>query len=201
MPDFKKDIKEYYEEEMKVIESLDENELNDVLNCLLKHYENRSTVYVFGNGGSSATASHMVCDFNKGTCNELDKRFNFVCLNDNVPELMAIANDVGFEDVFFYPLEKKLKKEDCLLAISGSGNSKNVVKAVTYGKKIGCDIIAMTGYDGGQIDKMAGYHLRANVDDMQIAEDVHMSFDHMMMRILWRYLAKMAGKEAIYKHN
>ena len=201
MPDFKKDIKEYYEEEMKVIESLDENELNDVLNCLLKHYENNSTVYVFGNGGSSATASHMVCDFNKGTCNELDKRFNFVCLNDNVPELMAIANDVGFEDVFFYPLEKKLKKEDCLLAISGSGNSKNVVKAVTYGKKIGCDIIAMTGYDGGQIDKMANYHLRANVDDMQIAEDVHMSFDHMMMRILWRYLAKMAGKEAVYKHN
>jgi D-sedoheptulose 7-phosphate isomerase len=201
MIDFTKDIQEYYEAEMKVIKDLDVEALNLAMNCLLKHYEDGSTIYVFGNGGSSATASHMVCDFNKGTCSTLDKRFNFVCLNDNIPTIMAVANDMDFEDIFFYQLEHKLKKEDAVLAISGSGNSKNVIKAVTYAKKIGSDIIGMTGYDGGKLDKMSTYHLHVPADDMQIAEDLHMGFDHMMMKIFWRYLAKINGQEAIYKHN
>lgn len=199
--DFTKEIKEYYAAEIKVIESLDTNALNEAMNCILKHYEDGSTIYVFGNGGSSATASHMVCDFNKGTCSELEKRFNFVCLNDNIPLMMAVSNDMKFEDIFYYQIENKLKKGDCLLAISGSGNSKNVMKAVEYGKQIGCDIIGMTGYDGGKLDKISDYHLYVPIDDMQITEDLHMGFDHMMMKIIWRYLMAKNGKDAIYKHN
>jgi D-sedoheptulose 7-phosphate isomerase len=137
MPDFTKDIKDYYAREIKVIQDLDVSELNKAMNALLACYEREGTVYVFGNGGSSATASHMVCDFNKGTCANVEKRFRFVCLNDNVPTLMAVANDVGFDDVFFYQLENKLRKGDLVLAISGSGNSRNVVKAVEYAKKAG----------------------------------------------------------------
>src|SRR5574344_667020 len=201
MPDFKKDIKEYYEEEMKVIESLDENELNDVLNCLLKHYENSSTVYVFGNGGSSATASHMVCDFNKGTCANVKKRFRFVCLNDNVPTMMAVANDMSFEDVFYYQLENKLEKGDLILAISGSGNSHNVIKAVEYAKKSGCEVIGMTGYDGGRLARLSDYQLHVPADDMQITEDLHMGFDHMIMQIFWKYLETREGKTPVYKIN
>lgn len=199
--DFVNDIKEYYAREIAAIEALDKEELNKAMNALLEAYERGATVYVFGNGGSSATASHMVCDFNKGTCYNLDKKFKFVCLNDNIPLMMAIANDDSFENVFVYQLKDRLKKDDLILAISGSGNSHNVVKAVEYAKEIGAPIIAMTGYSGGKIDKMAEYHLHVPADDMQITEDLHMGFDHMIMQIFWKYLERKAGRTPEYKIN
>ena len=199
--DFIDEINAYYAREKEVIDRLDRKELNDAMNALLDAYERGATVYVMGNGGSSATASHMVCDFNKGTCYELDKKFKFVCLNDNLPILMAIANDDSFENVFVYQLKDRLKKDDLVLAISGSGNSHNVVKAVEYAKQIGTPVIAMTGYSGGKIRKMADYFLHVPVDDMQITEDLHMGFDHMIMQIFWKYLAAKNGREAIYKIN
>ena len=199
--DFINEINEYYEREKKAIDSLNREELNDAMNALLAVYERGATVYVFGNGGSSATASHMVCDFNKGTCYDLERKFKFVCLNDNLPILMAIANDDSFENVFVYQLKDRLKKDDLILAISGSGNSHNVVKAVEYAKSIGTEVIAMTGYSGGKIRKMADHFLHVPVDDMQITEDLHMGFDHMIMQIFWKYLAAKNGKEAIYKIN
>jgi D-sedoheptulose 7-phosphate isomerase len=199
--DFIDEINAYYAREKEVIDRLDRKELNDAMNALLYAYERGATVYVMGNGGSSATASHMVCDFNKGTCYELDKKFKFVCLNDNLPILMAIANDDSFENVFVYQLKDRLKKDDLILAISGSGNSHNVMKAVEYAKSIGTEVIAMTGYSGGKIRKMADHFLHVPVDDMQITEDLHMGFDHMIMQIFWKYLAAKNGKEAIYKIN
>ena len=201
MVDFTKDIKDYYAREVKVIEGLDVAELNKAMNALLSCYEREGTVYVFGNGGSSATASHMVCDFNKGACANVERRFRFVCLNDNVPTVMAVANDVSFDDVFYYQIENKLREGDLILAISGSGNSKNVLKAAEYAKKRGVEVMAMTGYDGGRLDRIADYHLRVPADDMQIAEDLHMGFDHMMMQIFWRYLETRAGLAPEYKIN
>lgn len=201
MKDFTRDINDYYAREVEAIQGLDKSELNRVANCLLAHYEKETMIYVFGNGGSSATASHMVCDFNKGVCYKLKKKFHFECLNDNIPTLMAVANDVGFDDIFYYPLQGKLKKEDLVIAISGSGNSHNVIKAVTYAKSLGCEIIGMTGYDGGKLDKLSDYHLHAAVNDMQIVEDIHMSYNHMLMQILWRYLMEKDGQRAIYKIN
>lgn len=199
--DFIQEINEYYEREKKVIDALNREELNAAMNCLLDAYERGAYIYVFGNGGSSATASHMVCDFNKGTCYEIDKKFKFVCLNDNLPILMAIGNDDDFSNVFVYQLKDRLTKDDVVLAISGSGNSKNVVKAVDYAKEVGAKVIAMTGYSGGKIAKVADYQMHVPVDDMQITEDLHMGFDHMMMQILWKYLQAKNGREAIYKIN
>ncbi len=199
--DFIKEINEYYDREKAAIDALDRDEISLAMNALLDAYDRGATVYVFGNGGSAATASHMVCDFNKGTCLELDRKFKFVCLNDNVPIMMAIANDDSYENIFYYQLQDRLKPEDLVLAISGSGNSHNVVKAVKYAKKVGAKVIAMTGYSGGKIRAMADYFLHVPVDDMQITEDLHMGFDHMMMQIFWKYLAKKNGKEAIYRIN
>lgn len=199
--DFIDEINAYYEREIAAINSLNRDELNAAMNALLEAYERGATVYVFGNGGSSATASHMVCDFNKGTCYELDTKFKFVCLNDNIPILMAIANDDSFENVFVYQLKDRLKKDDLILAISGSGNSHNVIKAIEYAKEVGTKVIGMTGYSGGKLRKMADYYLHVPVEDMQITEDLHMGFDHMIMQIFWKYLAKKNGKDAIYKIN
>jgi len=199
--DFIKEINDYYDREKATIDKLDWKELNTAMNALLEAYEKGATVYVFGNGGSSATASHMVCDFNKGTCYDLDKKFKFVCLNDNIPVMMALANDTSFEDVFYYQLLDRIQKSDYVLAISGSGNSHNIIKAVTYAKGLGCKIIGMTGYDGGKLAKLSDYQLHVPVDDMQITEDLHMGFDHMIMQIFWKYLAAKNGKDAIYKIN
>lgn len=199
--DFIKEINDYYDREKATIDKLDWKELNTAMNALLEAYEKGATVYVFGNGGSSATASHMVCDFNKGTCYDLDKKFKFVCLNDNIPVMMALANDTSFEDVFYYQLLDRIQKSGYVLAISGSGNSHNIIKAVTYAKGLGCKIIGMTGYDGGKLAKLSDYQLHVPVDDMQITEDLHMGFDHMIMQIFWKYLAAKNGKDAIYKIN
>lgn len=188
MKNYEKEIKEYYEGLAATMAKLDYEEISKAMNALVDCYENGGTVYVFGNGGSSATASHMVCDFNKGVSMKKSKKFNFVCLSDNTPILTALANDVSYDDVFAYQIEKILNKNDLVLAISGSGNSKNIIKACNVAKEAGVKIIGMTGYDGGKLFEMADYHLHAPINDMMKAEDIHMSFDHMMATILLNVL-------------
>ena len=197
--DFKNKIKDYLDLEAKVLGELNVDEINETMNALLDCYDRGGTVYTFGNGGSAASASHMVCDFNKGVCYDLDKKFRFVCLNDNVPIMLAIANDDSYDNVFLNQLKGRLSKNDVVIAISGSGNSGNIVNAVSYAKEIGAKIIGVTGYSGGKLIKLADYHLHAPIDDMQIAEDIQMVFNHLMMKILWQYLQEKNGKEAIYK--
>ena len=199
--DFRDKIKNYLDLETKVIASLNIEEINETMNALLDCYNRGGTVYTCGNGGSASTATHMVCDFGKGTCYDLDKKFHFVCLNDNIPTIMAIANDDSYDNIFIYQLKDRLTKNDLLLAISGSGNSHNIVKAIDYAKEIGAKIIGVTGYSGGKLLKAADYHLHAPIDDMQITEDVHLIFNHMIMKIFWQYLHEINGKEAIYKIN
>ena len=177
-------IKSYFDREIEVIKQLDLEKINEALNAIWAAYEREATIYIFGNGGSAATASHFVCDFNKGISEKKDKKFNFICLSDNVPQMMAIANDISYEDIFRFPLVNKLKPTDLVIGISGSGNSKNVVRAVEYAKEIGTPVIGITGYHGGKLKELADYHMDAMVDDMQISEDIHMILDHMMYYVL-----------------
>lgn len=184
MANYEEKIKKYYEEEIEAIKKIDPKEVSLAMNALVDCYESGGAIYVFGNGGSSATASHMVCDFNKGVSMKKTKKFNFICLSDNTPILTALANDISYDDVFAYQLEKILNPNDLVLAISGSGNSKNIINAIKVAKKQGVKVIGMTGYDGGLLYKMADYHLHAPINDMMKAEDIHMTFDHMMATIL-----------------
>ena len=182
--DFTAEIEDYTSRLKSIMDSIDRVQINDVMNVLIKAYENENTIYIFGNGGSASTASHIVCDFNKGVSIELEKKFRFVCLNDNVATMMAIANDCGYENVFSMQLEGKLKKGDVIFAISGSGNSKNVVKAVEYAKGQGNEIITLTGYNGGRLLELSDHPIHVNIDNMQIAEDAHMILLHMMSSII-----------------
>ena len=122
--DFIKEINEYYDREKAVIDALDRDEINAAMNALLDAYDRGATVYVFGNGGSAATASHMVCDFNKGTCEKLDKKFNFVCLNDNTPTLMAVANDLSYAKDSSM---KNVTTSEELVDINSSRNSASTI--------------------------------------------------------------------------
>lgn len=177
-------IKSYFDREIEVIKRLNIDDINAAVQAIWTAYEREATIYIFGNGGSAATASHFVCDFNKGISEKKEKKFNFVCLNDNYPQLMAIANDISYDEVFRFPLINKLKPTDLVIGISGSGNSKNVIRAVEYAKEIGAPIVGITGYHGGKLKELADYHMDVMEDDMQISEDLHMVFDHMMYFVL-----------------
>ena len=190
--DYTKAIREYIDLEKEVISKLDVDAINDAMNLIMKAYEANKKIYIFGNGGSSATASHYQNDFNKGISEYVEKKFNFTCLNDNMATIMAIANDIGFEEVFRFQLRNKLEEGDIVIAISGSGNSKNVINAVEYAKEQGNQIIGLTGYTGGKLKELSDISLHADVMSMQGTEDVHMMFDHLIMSIFYKTLC---GKE------
>ena len=194
--DYRNQIKEYINLEIETLKNLNIDAINDAMNLIYDTYEKEGTIYVFGNGGSSATASHYQNDFNKGISEYIEKKFKFLCLNDNVPTVMAIANDIGFEEIFRFQLKNKLKKHDIILAISGSGNSKNVLNAVEYAKSCGNKIIGMTGYSGGKLIELSDVSLNAPVMSMQVTEDIHMIYDHLIMSIFYK---TMCGKEHLSK--
>lgn len=190
--DFQPNIQAYLEKEVSVIRKLNIAEINAAFQAIFDAWQRNAAIYIFGNGGSAATASHFVCDFNKGASSYLPKKFRFLCLSDNTPLLTAIANDVSYDDVFRYQLEGILQPDDLVIAISGSGNSKNVIRAVDYAKTMGTKVVGITGYDGGMLHQKADFFLHVPIEDMQIAEDIHMIFDHMMMRVF----AEQAPKKA-----
>ena len=180
---YEQKIKNYINKEIEVLKRLDVSSINSVMTALADAYNANGNIYIFGNGGSASTASHFQNDFNKGISERLEKKFNFVCLSDNVPTVMAIANDSGYEYIFEYQLHGKLKKNDLVIAISGSGNSENVIRAVRYAEEQGIKTIGITGYDGGKLAKIVDVSFNVPVDDMQITEDIHLILDHLMMSI------------------
>lgn len=189
---YKQQIKEYISIETETLNKLDVDAINDAMNLIKDTYEGKHTIYIFGNGGSSATASHFQNDFNKGLSEYLTNKFRFHCLNDNISTMMAIANDIGFEEVFRFQLKGRLEKGDIVIAISGSGNSTNIIHAVNYAKENGNKIIGLTGYTGGKLKELSDVSLHADVMSMQVTEDIHMIFDHMIMGIFYKDLC---GKE------
>ena len=181
-------ISEYVEMEKKTIESLNREELLSVVNAFLDVYEKEGTIYVFGNGGSASTASHMANDYNKGLNEFLDKKFRFVCLNDNVATLMSIANDISYEEVFRMQLRGKLEEKDLVVGISGSGNSMNVINAISYAKEMGVKTVGLCGYEGGKLKALSDVVLHVNLNNMQIVEDIHLIFNHLLMYVCQRHM-------------
>lgn len=186
---YEKGIQEYIALEIEVLKRLDTAQINAALNLLDETRKKKGRIYICGNGGSAATASHFQNDFNKGVSEYIDLPFRFHCLNDNVSTLMAIANDIGYEEVFRFQLRGNVEPDDILVAISGSGNSKNVLNAVDYAKEQGTKVIGLTGFDGGRLKELCDVSLHVPVKSMQVTEDIHMIFDHLMMSMFYRSLA------------
>ena len=186
--DYRNAINKYIDDEIEVMRSLDVDSINDVMNLLVKTMEDGHTVYIFGNGGSASTASHFQNDFNKGISEHTEKKFNFQCLNDNVALMLAVANDISYDEIFRFQLQGHLKPGDIVIAISGSGNSKNVLNAVEYARKQGNKVVGVYGFGGGKLKGLSDFHLEAKTTSMQIAEDIHMMFDHLMMAIFYKTL-------------
>lgn len=188
------EIKKYYEKEIEVIRALDFEEMGKAVEAVIDAYERGADIYIFGNGGSAATASHFANDFNKGISEHFDKKFKMTCLCDSFATLTAIANDICYDEIFRFQLLNRLKPQDLVIGISGSGNSANVINAAAYAKDNGAVTIGVSGFQGGKLMELTDYHLHVPVEDMQIAEDIHMTFDHMMYRVISDYLNTNCGK-------
>lgn len=183
-------ITNYLASVKQMLDLIDPIALNTIMNVLEDARKHGRQIFIMGNGGSAATASHFVCDFNKGISEHLDKRYKFICLNDNVPIMMAYANDYTYEDIFEGQLKNFLQIGDIVIALSGSGNSKNIVKATSWAKSNGGVVISFTGFDGGKLKQMADYAIHVPINDMQVTEDLHMILDHCMMKVLSTEICK-----------
>lgn len=137
-----------------------------------------ATVFVAGNGGSAATASHFATDLGKGASYGKPRRFRVVALTDSISTITAYANDVSFDVVFSEQLRSLGKSGDVLVTISGSGSSPNIIRAIEAAKELGIDVVALTGFAGGSSGPLADIHVNFPADHMGRIEDGHMALCH-----------------------
>ena len=163
-----------------VIHNLPRADVNAVADALMAAWRARKQIFIVGNGGSAATASHMMNDINKFTRVEGKPRFRAIALTDNVPWMTAVGNDQTYADIFVEQLQSLWQPGDVLLGISASGNSPNVVKAVEYAKAHGGTIIGFCGRPGGKLAQMADVKVIIPSDRIGQQEDGHMILDHVL---------------------
>jgi D-sedoheptulose 7-phosphate isomerase len=176
---------EYFKELQRVMVSLPKNGIDRIADTLLGAYDAGRTVFLCGNGGSAALASHFACDLGKGTayCNG-GKRFRVLSLTDNLPTLTAWANDSSYEDVFSEQLRNFVQPHDVAFAISGSGNSKNVLNALHVAREAGAATVGISGFQGGAMKRLCDHCVIVPSNDMQIIEDLHLAIAHSIFRLV-----------------
>jgi D-sedoheptulose 7-phosphate isomerase len=176
--------KDYFASLQTVIAQLDLSVIDRMADAIWNNYEADRTLYIFGNGGSAALASHLACDFGKGTVAPNRKRLRTVSLTDNVALMTALANDLAYQEIFSEQLAGLATKGDAVLAISGSGNSPNVVKGLEEARRMGLYTLAITGFSGGRVKPLSDICLVAPSDNMQHIEDVHLLATHAIFRAI-----------------
>jgi D-sedoheptulose 7-phosphate isomerase len=177
-------IREYLDELTRVIDALDPGEIDAVAHVFREAYDHQRTIFVLGNGGSAATASHYACDLNKGACFKAEKKFRVHALTDNLATILAVGNDLDYESIFVEQLKNFCRPGDVVVGISGSGNSPNVLRAIEYANRLGCTTVGLCGYDGGKLKPLVRLAVHVRADDMQIVEDIHLIVGHVLMRVV-----------------
>ena len=180
-----------------VLERIYFDHFEEVVSLILDAYYGDQRIFTMGNGGSGSTASHFACDINKGCCMDLEKKFKMICLNDNMPTILALSNDVSYDVIFVEQLKNFFSPGDLVIGISGSGNSENVLRAITHARRNDGTTIGFSGFSGGQLSQMVDVSLVAEVDDMQKIEDMHMIAVHMIMQSV--HIALHPESETGYK--
>ncbi|QKJ31475.1 SIS domain-containing protein [Mucilaginibacter mali] len=170
----------------EILEQIDATVLTQVIDVMIAAFKSKNTIYVVGNGGSAATASHMQADFSFFVRYFTKFRPNIIALTDNVPIITAVGNDTSFDDIFVEQMRGRFKPNDVLIAISASGNSPNLVKAVEYANSIGGNTIAFIGFLGGKLKDLAKVPLYTPnpKGDYGPIEDIHMILNHVIVNYL-----------------
>ncbi len=175
----------YIEDVITATRNVDMNTVIKAIDRLEEAYQEQQMVYLIGNGGSGSTATHFAEDLAKGTLPIREpKRFKILSLTDCTPYITAVGNDVSYEEVFSFQLRQFAQQNDVLVAISGSGNSPNIIHAVNYAKEQGVTVIGMTGFDGGQLAALADINIHVPIHDMCKTEAVHSTYIHVIADML-----------------
>ncbi len=176
-------VEEYLKKLTKLLRTIQPKVVENIIEALEGTLNNSGRIYILGNGGSAATASHMANDFGASglRCRGI-RNFDVISLSDNCAILTAVANDIGLENIFYMQMKGLIKSEDIVIAISCSGNSPNIVKAVEYAKEMGSTIIGITGFDGGRLKEISEikFHVDTPKGEYGLVEDVHMILDHII---------------------
>ena len=186
MPKIRECIDVFLEQQNSCFENLsDQTEIiTEIINLLIKTRDKGKNIYVMGNGGSGSTASHFVSDLLKTAITKGDKRFSAISLVDNTPVILAWSNDSSYEEIFVEQLHNLLSKGDVVIAFSGSGKSKNIIKAFKFAKKKGAYCIGFTGMNGGYFPKLSDICCIVNSNDMLIIESAHLALCHCIIRTI-----------------
>jgi D-sedoheptulose 7-phosphate isomerase len=165
---------------VEALSSLDLVKVDQAIAWFREARDQNRHIFVCGNGGSASTASHFACDIVKGASFERQQRFRILALTESLATLTAYSNDVSYDCVFEEQLRNFAAKDDIVMAISASGNSANVLRAVDYGNKTGCRTIALTGRDGGKLGPLAQLNIQVAAHHMGRIEDAHLIVCHMI---------------------
>ena len=176
----------FFAEQVKCIEKLykQKNQIEKIISLLIKKRNTGKTIFTIGNGGSASTASHFVSDLLKTSITEKNKRFKAISFVDNLPVILAWANDASYDDIFVEQLKNLVSKGDVVIAFSGSGKSENVVKALRFAKKNGAICIGFTGMHGGYFPKLCDICCIVPSNDMLIIESTHVILCHCIVDVI-----------------
>ena len=176
--------KQYFNTLVDTIRAIDVEQVDNAVRLINTAWKKNKQIICFGNGGSALTAQHYIADWNTNIYLKTGRPFLGRCLVDNIGIVTAYANDLSYADLFVSQLKPILNQEDLLVGISGSGNSENVLRAIEYGKKQGAVTLGVVGYDGGKLKSLADYIVWVPINDMQMTENLHLIFGHIVMRML-----------------
>jgi len=177
---------EYRSYTERALASVSEEEVERFIETLYDAYQRGVTVFVVGNGGSAANASHFAQDLAKGTCRDMsqERRLRALSLTDNVAFISALGNDEGYDQIFVQQLRTFSRPGDLLVAISGSGNSPNILRAVEYANDLGMKTVGVTGFSGGRLREMARECVHVPLNDMCTSESIHsVVFHYTVLRL------------------
>jgi len=175
---------EYIDRLTLALASIDKDSIDNAIALIDHAWRNGKQIITLGNGGSSLTALHFINDWNKSIFMAGKRPFRGRSLVDNIGLIMSYGNDISFQDIFVEQLKNLLEPGDLVIAISGSGNSENVLRAVNYANGNATVTLGLCGYSGGKLKEIAQHHIWANINDMQISEDIHAIFGHIVMQQL-----------------
>jgi D-sedoheptulose 7-phosphate isomerase len=171
---------EYKKSTLEAVDRIDLEKVTQAIEWFREARDSARRIFVCGNGGSASTASHFACDMVKGASYGRPARFRILALTDSLPTLTAYSNDVSYDVVFAEQLRNFVEPGDLFMAISGSGNSPNVLRAIEYANSVGCRTIALTGRDGGKLGPLAQLNIQVEVPHMGRIEEAHMVVCHMI---------------------
>jgi D-sedoheptulose 7-phosphate isomerase len=174
-------IDEYLSTFVAKVNSFNGSKIVDIINALKKAKDEDRTIFVIGNGGSAATANHFACDFGKNAVKSDEGRFRIISLSESVSCITAYGNDISFDSVFEEQLKNLMRPGDILIAISASGKSPNIIKAVNYAKAKGGMVIGLSGFDGGLLKNLSDINVNIDFDTYEQIEDFHLIITHIIV--------------------